>query len=197
MRRLRPHQPLTEAYEATGPLGSAQRSSGSWTNQQEHLIGWLSGYGGPGVYGRAGISTDAADVYKRFQCAPGLLWLAEALGEDQQVIIDAITDVKNSLHAAQASALRSAAASHGSASRTSQPKQPVHPGRTRSGGAESATPILLLDHPHAIAQMRWTAASCPLAEARRRRHASRACPESELAPVRRPGRNTGHDCVQR
>ena len=53
---------------------------GAWySSQKEHWLGWLGEYDGPGAYGRAGVPRrDARFVYNHIQCAPMLLWLAEA-----------------------------------------------------------------------------------------------------------------------
>lgn len=47
-----------------------------------------------GAYGRKQGSTDPRLAYNRFQCAPGLLWLAEALGEDPDTVRRAIAAVE-------------------------------------------------------------------------------------------------------
>lgn len=87
--RLPARQPLTDAFECY-PDTSAQRFS----SQKEHLLGWLAGYGGPGAYNRKNPGKDARFFYTHFRCAPGLLWLAEALGEDPVTLADAIEQVK-------------------------------------------------------------------------------------------------------
>lgn len=106
IRRLPVEQAITDAYEATGPLGVAKPSSG-WTNQKEHLIGWFSEISGPGAYNRQSRTWTAKEAYNHFQCAPGLLWLAEALGEDPATITKALEAVKAARRAAsQCAALR-------------------------------------------------------------------------------------------
>lgn len=87
-------QPLTDAFEAREPMGGAGRPGVSYRNQKEHLLGWLSEYGGPGAYGRKHGSDDPRAAYNRFQCARGLIWLAEALGEDRDVVRKAIAAVE-------------------------------------------------------------------------------------------------------
>lgn len=87
-------QRLTDAYEEECPAGSS-RLHGTWyEHQKEHLQGWLGEYGGPGAYGRAYGSDDAKTFYNRFQCAPGLIWLAEALGEEPNVVREGIEAVR-------------------------------------------------------------------------------------------------------
>ena len=62
------------------------KSRAWYTSQREHLLGWLAEYGGPGAYGRANPDRSAAFVYNHFQCAPGLAWLAEAVGVDATLV---------------------------------------------------------------------------------------------------------------
>ncbi|WP_206615321.1 hypothetical protein [Rhodococcus spongiicola] len=74
------HCPITDAFESP-------RSGNVWyATQKEHLTGWLAEYNGPGAYGRKNHDRDARAFYQHFRCAPGLLWLAEALGEDPEVL---------------------------------------------------------------------------------------------------------------
>lgn len=87
-------QPLTDAYEKDCPAGSSQLRETWYAHQKEHLQGWLGEYGGPGAYGRACGSDDAKTFYNRFQCAPGLIWLAEALGEEPNVVREGIEAVR-------------------------------------------------------------------------------------------------------
>lgn len=61
-----------EELPISGRLGS---------DDKEHWLGWLSGYYGPGYYGRS----DAAPrtlraIYNRFNCGSALIYLAEGLG---------------------------------------------------------------------------------------------------------------------
>lgn len=93
IERLPGRQPVTDAYQAENPLGTA-RPGKNWRNQREHLVGWLRELSGPGAYGRKSRSWDAKAAYNHFQCAPGLLWLGEALGEDPNVVEQAVMEVK-------------------------------------------------------------------------------------------------------
>lgn len=87
VRTLSASTPVTDEYEA-GRTGKARHRS-----QQEHLLGWLAEYNGPGAYRRKTHTGTARDFYQRFRCVAGLLWLAEALGEDQQILRAAVADV--------------------------------------------------------------------------------------------------------
>lgn len=93
IQRLPVAQPITDAYQATGPLGVPKPTSG-WTNQKEHLLGWFSEISGPGAYNRQSRTWDAKAAYNHFQCAPGLLWLAEALGEEPTTVRRAVESVQ-------------------------------------------------------------------------------------------------------
>ncbi|WP_152544846.1 hypothetical protein [Deinococcus phoenicis] len=82
IERLPAHTPLTDALEA-----QESGDGGAWyKTQQEHWMGWLAEYAGPGAYGREDGNRDARFVYGRFQCSPGLLWLAEAGGVDPALV---------------------------------------------------------------------------------------------------------------
>ncbi|USI91691.1 hypothetical protein [Rhodococcus pyridinivorans] len=80
--------PITDEYEA----GNSGKKVW-YRSQKEHLQGWLAGYNGPGAYNRKTHTGTARDFYQRFRCVAGLLWLAEALGEDSQMLRGAVADV--------------------------------------------------------------------------------------------------------
>lgn len=92
IRCLPASQPLTNEYEALQPLGAAPTVN--WATQKDHLIGWFSELKGPGYYGRLTRDIDARAAYNHLQCAPALLWLAEALGEDPAALLRAISAVR-------------------------------------------------------------------------------------------------------
>ncbi|GAB03959.1 hypothetical protein GII30_15520 [Gordonia amarae] len=77
-------QPVTDEYE--GPYSS----SAPYSSQREHIAGWLEEYSGRGYYNRQKPTTSSKAFYGRFKCAPGLLWLAEALGENPDTCRTAI-----------------------------------------------------------------------------------------------------------
>lgn len=82
-------QPVTNAFEARQPA-----TGRVWyTSQKEHLLGWLGDYHTPGAYGRQMPGQDAKVFYTRFQCVQGLMWLAEALGENEATLQRAIQEV--------------------------------------------------------------------------------------------------------
>lgn len=92
LRQLPTAQPLTDAYQDTGPLGAAPGSN--WTTQKEHMVRWMSEIARPGVYGRTTRGRNARAGYNSLRCAPALLWIAEALGEDPVVVQRAISAAK-------------------------------------------------------------------------------------------------------
>lgn len=57
-----------------------ERFQAGYDSQKDHWLGWLREYDGPGYYGRETWARNAAFVYQHIQCAPMLLWLAEAAG---------------------------------------------------------------------------------------------------------------------
>ena len=108
--RLDPAGPIhmqleTDLWAGVG-LGKAWYSS-----QKEHWLGWLGAYNGPGAYGRANWSNRSAEfVYNHIQCAPMLVWLAEAVGVPSDRLKAACVDVTKSgaRYAAQCGAFRRA-----------------------------------------------------------------------------------------
>ncbi|MDR6219225.1 hypothetical protein [Deinococcus soli (ex Cha et al. 2016)] len=82
--RLSAAQPITDAFENETRVPGAQRPW--YSSQKSHIGGWLSEYGQGGAYNRKHPGKDARHFYTHFQCAPGLLWLAEALGEDSETL---------------------------------------------------------------------------------------------------------------
>ncbi|MBL1074471.1 hypothetical protein JK358_08680 [Nocardia sp. 2] len=89
VRKLPARQPITDSYEQAHPGPQSK-----WPSQRDHLLGWLAEYDGVGYYGREHPGQDARFFYTHFKCAPGLLWLAEALGEDPARLREAVTRVE-------------------------------------------------------------------------------------------------------
>lgn len=79
-RRLEPHTEISTKWEKLRPPPSKW-----WDSQQRHMIVWFSQAEGPGAYGRRRGQT-ARQTYNRLLCPPALLWIAEGLGEDIEVI---------------------------------------------------------------------------------------------------------------
>ncbi|MFT3808893.1 MAG: hypothetical protein QM698_03175 [Micropepsaceae bacterium] len=98
--------PITESLERALAGGPA---NGAYDSQKDHLLGFWGEYETFGYYGRvpnAGRSAQLA--YNHFRCAPGLLWLAEAVGVPRAQLLKAkaaVLAVKGH-DARQAAALR-------------------------------------------------------------------------------------------
>ena len=50
------------------------------------MTSWLEELDGPGAHNRSTRGLGAKHTYTHFQCAPGLLWISEALHEDPAVV---------------------------------------------------------------------------------------------------------------
>ena len=88
-------QPLTDAYEQGTRDGRDGDRTTWYDSQKQHLLGWLGDYGGAGAYGRTKPGQDARFFYNHFRCPEGLMWLAEALGEDSTTVTAAIDAVRS------------------------------------------------------------------------------------------------------
>lgn len=73
--------PIAISYEAKHLPGDHW-----WEHQREHMCNWFFEINTAGAYGRKARDITAKGAYNRSQCAPGLLWLAEALGESPKVV---------------------------------------------------------------------------------------------------------------
>jgi hypothetical protein len=85
--RLPPNGRATAAL--TRALSAKHGARKTWyRTQKEHWLGWLREYEGPGAYGRQQWrGRDARFVYNHIQCAPMLLWLAEAVGVPRALLV--------------------------------------------------------------------------------------------------------------
>ncbi|MCI1889706.1 MAG: hypothetical protein LKI98_04625 [Bifidobacterium crudilactis] len=81
LTQLGEHYPISDAYEREYLLGPHW-----WSSQREHVTRWLEEYGGPGAYKRKTSGLDGRSFWNHFLCAPGLLWVAEALREDPETV---------------------------------------------------------------------------------------------------------------
>jgi len=82
--RAKAHYPVSDSFEHDWLPGTSW-----WSSQQEHVCRWLEELNGPGAYGRKGFDSNARDFYQRFKCAAGLLWVAEAVGVDEDLVREA------------------------------------------------------------------------------------------------------------
>lgn len=63
------------------PEDEPQNIEGKWyQTQKEHWLGWLSGYRGPGAYGRKNWHRDARFVYNHVVCPGLLMYLIHSIG---------------------------------------------------------------------------------------------------------------------
>lgn len=107
IRRLPTKAPITEGLERHLAGGPANQNY--YPSQKHHLLAFWGEYETYGYYGRkmkAGYTAEFA--YNHFRCAPGLLWLAEAVGVPKTKLRSAkaaVLAVKGN-DASQAAALR-------------------------------------------------------------------------------------------
>ena len=90
LKRLPPHPPVTTEYESRHRQGSHDERT-SYSNQRDHMVGWMSEMNGSGAYGRKGRNRTAKAAYNSLRCAPALVWIAEALEEDSAVVRSAVS----------------------------------------------------------------------------------------------------------
>ena len=81
LRFKRDHYPISDTFETAYLPGEHW-----WGSQKEHVINWLKEMDGLGAYGRKQTDLDARHFWNHFQCAPGLLWVAEAVGVDEGLV---------------------------------------------------------------------------------------------------------------
>ncbi|KAB3523087.1 hypothetical protein GC425_02900 [Corynebacterium sp. zg254] len=74
--------PITEAMEA------ASGEKGWWDSQQDHMTSWFTAQSthGSGSYTRQTPNLSARKTYNRLQSPEGLMWIAEALGVDKDLL---------------------------------------------------------------------------------------------------------------
>lgn len=104
IEQLPAETPLYRTYE---PPNQDESSDVWYHSQKEHLMGWFSHLAGAGAYNRKTRGRRAKQGYNSFQCAMGLIWLAEALGENPDVVVAAANESFEHSHtAAQCAAVR-------------------------------------------------------------------------------------------
>lgn len=84
LNRLPAHLPISDAMERADP----QKTGRWWTCQREHMVGWFRAQAttGAGAFTRAEPNRSAKTTYNRLQCAEGLVWIAEALGANPDMV---------------------------------------------------------------------------------------------------------------
>lgn len=93
LARLPAAQPLTAEFEERHRQGSSHPKAW-YRDQREHMVGWFSEIEGPGAYGRKTRGREAKAAYNSLRCAPALIWMAEALGEDPDAVRHAAADAE-------------------------------------------------------------------------------------------------------
>ena len=87
---LRERVPVTAEFERVLTKRGTWSSSDVWyTTQNEHWLGWLKGYKGPGYYERKDWHRSAEFVYNHINCPPMVLWLGEASGVPRTIVAKA------------------------------------------------------------------------------------------------------------
>ena len=98
--RKEPHYPLSDAYEEAYLPGKNW-----WSSQQEHIVRWLNELDGPGAYGRTGRGFASKHFWNHFQCAPGMLWVAEALEINSELVVRAADEAHSAKRGASQCAI--------------------------------------------------------------------------------------------
>ena len=89
IQRHRVDAPITEDFELALKKRGV-RGNDCYKSQKDHWVCWLSEYGGPGAYRRKPGDRSAKFAYNRIQCAPMLVWLAEASGVPRTTLRNAV-----------------------------------------------------------------------------------------------------------
>jgi len=87
-------QPMTKAFEKAWAMERQRQTqdTGQWYHKQkEHVLEWFASQvtQGAGAYSRAKPNTSARTTYNRLLNPAMPLWIAEALGEDSDVVQEA------------------------------------------------------------------------------------------------------------
>lgn len=70
--------------------GQREQAAPWYTHQKQHWLGWLGDYSGAGAYGRANWNRSAEFVFNHVVNPQMLIWLAEAVGVDRQMVRRAV-----------------------------------------------------------------------------------------------------------
>jgi hypothetical protein len=81
---LEPHLKISDEYDSS----YGQKKGVWWTNQREHIVRWLLSQPtlGESPYNRRKPNHSSRLTYNRYRCPGTLIWLAEALGEDEEFV---------------------------------------------------------------------------------------------------------------
>lgn len=91
LARLPEHLPISDAFEGEHPQGTGRW----WTSQREHMTSWFRAHAttGSGAYTRERPNRSARRTWQRLASPGGMLWIAEALGVDPDVVQRAAEEV--------------------------------------------------------------------------------------------------------
>lgn len=92
LRKLNISVPITESYENTLRSSGQQPLKTWYSSQGEHWQGWLGEYKGSGFYGRKNHKRTVEFIYNHIMCPPMLIWLAETISIDKNIINQAINE---------------------------------------------------------------------------------------------------------
>ena len=68
------------------PISCQMELSKHHDSHRDHWVKWLREYDGPGWYGRKNHKRDAEYIWTHLQCAPMLVYLAEAAGVETNAV---------------------------------------------------------------------------------------------------------------
>lgn len=88
MMELEEHLPLSKCYDEN----YGQKNGMWWKSQREHMVDWFSKQNtlGKGKYKRIKPNESARYTYNHLNCPGAILWMAEALGEEETILKDAM-----------------------------------------------------------------------------------------------------------
>lgn len=89
LARLPAHLEISDSMEQTAPQENRR-----WSSQREHMTGWFRSQAttGSGAYSRQRPNHSAKTTYNRLQSAEGMIWIAEALGADKDLVRQAANE---------------------------------------------------------------------------------------------------------
>jgi len=84
LEKLQAHMPISDRFDSV-----CGQEKGVWYySQQEHMVNWFIDQNskGSGAYTRDKPNRSAKTTYNRLLCPGALLWIAEALGEEDVIV---------------------------------------------------------------------------------------------------------------
>ena len=87
LEKLQEHLPISDNYDSV----HGQKENVWWNCQKEHMIDWFSTQNtkGSGAFIRKKPNRSAKIAYTNLKCPGAYLWMAEALGEDDNIVQNA------------------------------------------------------------------------------------------------------------